>query len=323
MSRTAAPNKSRVNDPLRDETLVALQRIIDPIVNLMFETGVTVREFSHLLRERAVRATANRVSKESGRKSKSQIAIITGLSRSEVARILKSNDESARKRLGQHPARRVLAAWFESPRFLKANGDPAVLPIFGKRKSFEQLVALHSGGIPVRAMLDELTRIDALEMLPDQKVKAKSRVPILTGLTGGAISLIGERTRDLLDTLISNLRCNSKPFFEGTALLDESDPKSVSLIRKEISEQGANFIDSANALFGRSRHRISRPDLGSNAKCRLGVTVYYFQDSIEPTATPTIKTNFGRRRNLQRQSRRTSKKLKRNSVDRSVITDRS
>jgi len=289
----------------------------------MFETGVTVREFSHLLRERAVRVAANRVLKESGRKSKSQIAIITGLPRSEVARILKSSDKSPRKRLGLHPARRVLAAWFESPRFLKANGDPAVLPIFGKRKSFEQLVALHSGGIPVRAMLDELTRIDALEILPDQKVKAKSRVPILIGLTGGAISLIGERTRDLLDTLTSNLRRNSKPLFEGTALLDESDPKSVSLIRKEISEQGANFIDGANALFGRSRHRTSRPDVGSKAKCRLGVTVYYFEDNIEADATPAIKTNFGHRKNLQRQGRRTSKKLTRNSVNRSTMKDRS
>jgi len=76
---------------------------------------------------------------------------------------------------------------------------------------------MHSRGIPVRAMLDELTQIDAVERLEDQRVRAKSRIPILTGMTGGAIEVIGERTRDLLDTLTNNLRRTSKPLFEGTA----------------------------------------------------------------------------------------------------------
>jgi transketolase C-terminal domain/subunit len=51
---------------------------------------------------------------------------------------------------------------------------------------------LHSGGIPVRAMLDELIQIDAIEPLEDQRVRAKSRIPILTGLTKSAISGIGQ-----------------------------------------------------------------------------------------------------------------------------------
>jgi hypothetical protein len=165
-----------------------------------------VHEFSHLVRDSAVRVAARRVSRESGRDSKSRVAIITGLPRSEVARILKSDAVSPSKRVAQPPSRRILTAWHENPRFLSADGDPAVLPIFGKRRSFEQLVALCGRGIPVRAMLDELTQLDAVERLPDQRVKAKSRIPIPTGLTGDAIAAIGERTGDLLETLTSNLR---------------------------------------------------------------------------------------------------------------------
>jgi hypothetical protein len=308
MQSTAASHKSRFNDPLKEVTIVALRRVIDPLVNLMFDAGLTVHEFSHLVRERAVRTAARRVSKESGRDSKSRVAIITGLPRSEVARILKSDDVTSRKRLGQHPARKVLAAWFDNPRFLAANGDPAVLPIFGKRRSFERLVAMHSGGIPVRAMLDELTQIDAVERLSDQRVKARSRTPILTGLTGSAIAGIGERTRDLLETLTNNLRCVSTPLFEGTALLEESDLELVSLIRREIAEQGANFIDSANSLFSRSRVKPNRSIAKASTKCRLGVTVYYFQDAIEGTAPSKTETTYGRRKNLQRQRRPTNRK---------------
>jgi hypothetical protein len=311
MRRTTAPHNLHSNDPLKEATIAALKRVVGPLVDLMFDTGVTVHEFGHLVRESAVRAAATRISRESGRDSKSRVAIVTGLPRSEVARILKSGDASPNKRVGEHPSRRILAAWYANPRFLAANGDPAVLPIFGKRRSFEQLVTMCSPGIPVRAMLDELTQIDAIERLSDQRVKAKSRIPILTGLTASAIAVVGERTGDLLETLTSNLRRKSNPLFEGTALVDEIDFDMVTLARREIEEQGANFINSANSLLNRSRARPSRSNAKASMKCRLGVTVYYFQDDIERTAEPGTNTTYMRRKNLQRKRRPNSKRTTR------------
>jgi hypothetical protein len=312
MRKTTAPDKLRSNDPLKEATITALKRVVGPLVDLMFDTGVTVHEFAHLVRESAVWAAARRVSRESGRDSKSRVAIVTGLPRSEVARILKSDDASSSKRAGQHPSRRILAAWYENPRFLAANGDPAVLPIYGKRRSFEQLVAMCSRGIPVRAMLDELTQIGAIERLSDQRVKAKSRIPILTGLTGSAIAAIGERAGDLLETLTNNLRRKANPLFEGTALVDETDLDMVTLVRREIEEQGANFINSANSLLNRSRARPSRSSAKTSAKCRLGVTVYYFQDDIERAAESRAETIYMRRKNLQRKHRPNGKRTTRN-----------
>jgi hypothetical protein len=309
MAKSVAPHRSRLNDPLKEATIVTLKRVVDPLVDLMFDAGVTVHEFSQLIRERAVQIAARRVSKESGRDSKSRVAIITGLPRSEVARILRSDNVSPSTRLGQHPARKVLAAWFENPRFLAENGDPAVLPIFGKRRSFEQLVAMHSRGIPVRAMLDELTQIGAVERLTDQRVKAQSRVPILTGLTVSAIAGIGERTRDLLETLTNNLRRTSNPMFIGTTVTDETDLEMVSLVRREIAEQGTSFINSANSLFSRSSSKPSRSIAKTSAKCRLGVTIYYFQDDVESAEkSKTEVLTRAPRKNLQRQRRPTSRK---------------
>src|ERR1700733_8361715 len=158
--------------PFKETAITALKRVVDPLVDLMFDTGITVQEFSRLVRDRAVRSAAARIARESGRNSNSRVAIITGLARSEVARILEANEPWFTARGEQHPARRVLAAWHDNQRFLATNGEPAVLPIFGKRKSFERLVAAaHSGGIPVRAMLDQLVQISAVEILPDQRVK--------------------------------------------------------------------------------------------------------------------------------------------------------
>ena len=298
------PLESRSHDPFKESTISALRRLIDPLIDLMFDTGITVQEFSQLVRDRAVRSAAARVTRESGRSSNSRVAIITGLARAEVARILDTNESLLSSRVGQHPARRVLAAWYDNPRFLAANGDPAVLPIFGRRKSFEQLVATYSGGIPVRAMLDQLAQISAVEILPGQRVKVKSRVPIFKGMTCSAIANVGERTGDLLSTLKNNLRTTSTPLFEGTAFVCNVDLGAVPLVRRQIAEQGAAFIDGASSLLTRSRSSPRRSGMRENSRCRVGVTVYYFENELASESDVRTSIDQVRRKNLQRQYKR-------------------
>ncbi len=275
--------------------MVALAHVLDPMLELMFDAGVTVQEFKYLLRERAVRAATRRVIKDSGRNNKSRVAIITGLPRSEIAKISNSLDTYTKSKLGQHPARRVLSAWFEDTNFLDASGEPADLPIFGKRRSFERLVAMHGGGIPVRAMLDELLQLEAVEILSDQRVKAKSRIPISVGLTTNAIGAVGERCGDLLHTLTNNVRRNNPALFEATSQFSDINPDMIPIVRREIAEQGISFINGANALLKRSRSRRY-----ITGKCRLGVTVYYFEELAENGNGHAKKSKRIQRTNLRR-----------------------
>jgi Family of unknown function (DUF6502) len=298
-----ARRKSQRDDPIREATISALKHVIDPLLELMFDAGVTVQEFNHLLRNRAVHAASKRVVRECGRNSKSRVAIVTGLPRSEVSKILESRNSDAKANLGQHPARRVLAAWYENARFLAPTGEPAVLPIFGKKRSFERLVSAHGAGIPVRAMLDELTQIDAVERLANQQVRAKSRVPILTGLTTNAIAAIGERCGDLLQTLTNNVRLPSRPLFEATALICDADSSMVPIVRREIAEQGVSFINGASSLLKRSKKKSRKSPPSSAARCRLGVTVFYFEEDVEMKLKPEKEVKRNRRTNLRRHQR--------------------
>lgn len=296
--RMRSSQESRSDDPLKETTIAALERVTEPLINLIFDAGITVQELCRLVRETAVRSAAARIARESGRGSNSRVAIMTGLPRAEVARILSVNSVLPSSHPVQHPARRVLAAWYDDRRYLGPGGEPAVLPIFGKRKSFEQLVATHSGGIPVRAMLDQLAQINAVEILVGQRVKARSRVPIFKGMTSTAVANLGERTGDLLRTLTSNLRATSDPLFEETALLSDVDTGAVPLVRRQIAEQGAAFIDGATSLLARSRINPRRSNLKGYPQCRVGVTVYYFQDEI--TSDRSVNHAQRRRKNLQR-----------------------
>ncbi len=112
----------RNHDPLRDATGEAIGRILEPLLDLMVDLGMTVQELNTIIRERAIRNAARRVLVETGRESISRVAIETGIPRADVARVLRSRAKRPAMRPTHHPARRVLAAWYEDNRFLSRAG---------------------------------------------------------------------------------------------------------------------------------------------------------------------------------------------------------
>ena len=286
------------SDPVKEAMVNTLQRVLDPLLELMFDAGITMQEFNRIARDRAVRTATKRVAKASGRESRSRVAIMTGLPRTEVARILNSRDPLTGTKLGQHPARRVLAAWHDDPRFLEPNGEPSVLAIFGKKLSFEHLVARYGGGIPIRAMLDELVELDAVERLGDQTVRAKVRLPIMTGLSNRSINAVGERGKDLLMTLVHNLHRSLEPFFEATAVVEkEINEDLVELVRREIAKRGSNFVDGAKSILDRAV--LNPAKLGAKSY-RVGVTAYYFQQELDRSLLSRAQMKNVSRKNLKR-----------------------
>jgi hypothetical protein len=252
--------KSEAPDPLRAATVAALKQIADSLLEVMFDAGITVQQLNYVMRERAVQAARKRVLKDTGRVSNSRVAIITGLSRSEVARIARSPDEYTKSKRGQNPAWRLLAAWFNDARYLTPDGAPATLPIFSKNRSFESLVGVHGAGLPVRAMLDEL----------------------------------------ILQTLAKNMERSASPLFEATSLVLDANPKLVPITRREIEKQATSFISSSSSLLSRSRQRDLAGSARRPAKCRVGVTVYYFESVINQKEGKDKIESARPRRNLRR-----------------------
>jgi hypothetical protein len=289
------------SDPLKEATFHALSQLIDPLLGLMFDTKVTVREFTHLLRRKAVVTANNRLLREAKHSNKSRVAILTGLPRSEVTRLLARGTALGDARRVQHPTRKILSAWFDDSSFLTKEGEPAVLPAFGRRKSFERLVEKYGGGVPVRAMLDELTRIKAIEWLKDQKIRPRHRIPTSTGLTATSISMMGERGRDLLETLLANAHATKDPLFEATAAIDNVDTAAISVGRREILQQGTNFISGIDGLFNQLKRSSGRAGARSrHGDKRIGVTVFYFEETPIKKEIASGDREVSRRKNLRR-----------------------
>jgi hypothetical protein len=84
-------------------------------------------------------------------------------------------------------------------------------------------------------------------------------------------------------------------------LVSDADPSMVSVVRREIAEQGESFINGANSILNRSRKRSASSTRKASKKCRIGVTVYYFQD--ESNEKSQSEVTMTPRKNLRRQRR--------------------
>ena len=124
------------------------------IAAILLPLGFGVGDFVAAAKLAFVEAAADQIKKRRERPSTARIAVVTGLSRAEVAKIRASKQNAPRPFAAQR-TERVMHGWFTDPRYVGPDGRPRPLSMTGPG-SFDELVRMHSGDIPRRAVLAEL-----------------------------------------------------------------------------------------------------------------------------------------------------------------------
>lgn len=256
----------------------ACRSILKPLVRLLLQEGIAAGELADLCKAVYVESAAEKHRKKSGSFNQSRIAIVTGLTRAEVKRLLTSPaSATARHEWHMHRASRVLLGWFHDPDFLDDRGSPKTLPVKGKQRSFRALVQRYSGDIPVRAMLDELKSSGAITGTKAGHVRVRKKTPTRTGLDARSISAIGDKVATYLTTLIQNATNEEKALFEATAFSTALDGAHLPILRRDIDVQGRSFIASVEDQLRLSARR-ARPKISGASRGRVGVAVFVFED---------------------------------------------
>lgn len=240
--------------------------------------GISAPEFSSVCKQVYVEAAAGRLAKSAKRVNRSRIAIVTGLTRAEVTRLLNSQPSAATVRQRHlHRASRVLNGWLSDPDFASRKGRPRDLPLKGGRRSFEALVKRYSGDIPPRAMLDELSAMSAVRRQKNGRVRAIKREFPGSPVRSRDIAALGIRAGTLLETLCHNLEHPSNPIFAASVTGTAVDPRIVDLLLQRIETQGTDFLRRIDDQF---RHPPGgyRPRTGAGGE-RLGVTVFAHRET--------------------------------------------
>ena len=277
----------------------ALLQLLEPLVEFVLDSGLSTQELHSILREAAIRIVAARQMETARRVNISGIAASTGIPRAEISRILKlsPNTSGSIAERQQQTTNRILAAWHQDPKFTTAEGKPADLKIYGRGSTFETLVKNHGRGIPSRAIVDELTRAGAAEVLPFGLLRVRTSVTVDRGMTPQVIRSFGLRAAELLATMLQNMRNPENPRFIASISGSNISQAFMPLFRKALANKGANFLADIQESLLRDAVSAS-PGKNSSPTNRVSVTVFYHEASRKAKQVSGAKKK--RRRNFRR-----------------------
>ena len=194
--------------PLQALSAATLQ-LLRPLVTILLRNNVSHRTFAELAKRVYVEVANAEFGIAGKKQTTSRIAILTGLTRKEVQRLLaQPPDTEPVSAKEYHRASRVITGWVRDPDFGDGKGHPHPLRMEGKRASFSTLVKRYSGDIPIRAMADELLRVGAVKQLKDGRICLLSRGYTPQKGPVEKLQVLGSDTADLIMTIDHNLTKN-------------------------------------------------------------------------------------------------------------------
>ncbi|MEO0421015.1 MAG: DUF6502 family protein [Pseudomonadota bacterium] len=287
MNPPSIPDQQLPGD--KSSVLAAFRRLMRPLVKMLIRQGVAFGEFAEVLKQVYVEVASDHYALPNKKISGSRIAILTGLTRKDVKRIVDFlNDSEGDTTVAPAPnlnrATRVLSGWHQDPDFTGPYGFPVDLPFEGS-PSFSELVKRYSGDMPARAMLEELQRVGAVARQDDGCFRVLTRYYIATRSPMEA-QYLGDVLHDLASTIEFNFDPErnelSPKRFERWVATDKVDPAAMEDFRDIVKEGGSRFLERLDTWL--SLHEITSSDDTDASPTRTRVGVYFYEDSNPKTS---------------------------------------
>ncbi len=252
-------------------------RVFKPVVILFLRNSVPFQTASDWLKRIYVDVALGnkefRINPDK-KQTKTRVAVLTGLSRVEIDRVLKIEKPLEVTEQKWNRAIKVLSGWTSNDKYLDKSSLPLSLPIVGD-VSFTTLVEEYSGGATMRSVLDELVHVKSV-VLNSNKVKILRNdyaiIPSEQKLLNLEIS--GMSTGDLLNTLVFNDKiedANQKRFQKLVAGLH---------IPKNEVEDAKQFIykETNKLLVSIDKKLTPLASETSSNTYTIGLGAYYFEE---------------------------------------------
>lgn len=230
--------------------VLALRRVLRPLVRLMLARGVTLPYLTELLKALMVEVADKEFRIGAKAPTDSRVSLVTGVHRKDVSRLRQAMDSSAEivpsvVSLGAQ----LVAVWLGSPRYLDEEGRPRPLPRFvseGGELSFEGLVASVNSDIRSRVVLDEWLRLGVVHFDDERRVclNAAAFVPA-AGFDEKAFYL-GHNLHDHAAAAAHNLLGGQPAFLERSVHYDALSPGSIQLLARQSEEFGMKALLALN-----------------------------------------------------------------------------
>jgi hypothetical protein len=267
----------------------ALAALLRPLCRVLLRQSMSFLAFEEIAKRVYVDVAMTEFGIEGKQPSVSRAAILSGLTRKEVSRLLSepstvSGGEGER----YNRAARVLTGWLRDPAFADAGGQPRALADEGD-EGFAGLVRRHGGDVPVRAVLDELLRVGAVQRDAAGHIELRSRAYVPAASTDDKLAILGTDVGDLISTIDHNLAPRtSGPRFQRKVMYHRIPGSALPGFRKLSAMQSQALLERLDRWLQEHDTGIDdeAPGLpGEPPLARVGVGVYYFEEPAGPSAS--------------------------------------
>ena len=268
---------------LKEHVIRSCRHLILPVVGFLLRHGVTWSEFSDLSKEAFVMVARSDYGVQGRPTNNARVAMLTGLSRREVARVRNclldgadTDDEQHGNQISQ-----ILTGWHVDPEFVDASGQPKDLPVTGPKGSLDSLLKRYAGDLPYGAIRKEMQQRELIEEPSDGIFRVLRRDYIYSELDPGVVSRMARALHDHAATLEHNLNEQrlSAPRFEAIADNASIKPATYKVFKHLVEERGLSFLQDMDAWL--SENEVDSSLDTDTRTLRLGVGVYLIYDENE------------------------------------------
>lgn len=265
--------------------LAAFRHLLVPLVRILLRNGIAFNEFAEVIKTVYSHVAAKEFAVPGRRMSYSRVAIMTGLTRKEVARLF-GEDDKLRKALESNANRvaRVLQGWHNDPQFMGPYGYPRDLsfePEIGGGPCFGDLVKRYSGDMPPRAMLDELLRVKATVQVEETGlIRVQKRTYIPEEFAPELIEVFAKGVRRYVETIDHNIQEQdpSRKRFERWVFPDYGiRVQDWQAFRDLVQDRLQDVIEDLDTRFA----MFNRPAGDEHEGVSVGVGLYLYRDDPE------------------------------------------
>jgi hypothetical protein len=268
-------------DVIRDAIFNACRHLMRPIVRFLLRHKVTHAEFAELAKDVYVDVARREYGIQGRPTNNSRVAMMTGLSRREVARVRDRLLEDSEDLYGRRGNRisRVLAGWHSDEDFIDADGNPLALPATGSTGSLSELFRRYAGDLPYGALVKEMLG-EGLIAAHGESYRVLKRDYTYKALDPGIVEQMSVSLHDHAATLDHNLdeERKSPPRFEGLADNANIPARSARAFMKLVENRGMDFLTEMDGWL--SDHEKDADDDAGGRLVRVGVGVYLISDDI-------------------------------------------
>jgi len=273
---------------IKEHVIKSCRYLLLPIVQFLLRHGVTWSEFSDLSKDTYVHVARSDYGIQGRPTNNARTAILTGLSRREVARVRDrlmrgglDTDESRGNRISQ-----ILSGWHSDAEFTDEKGRPKVLPAIGLSGSLPSLLKRYAGDLPHGAVLKEMQKRALIEELKDGSYRVLRRDYVYSEIDPEVVTRLSIALHDHAATLEHNVNENrpTGPRFEALADNAYIRPSTYEAFRTLVEERGLSFLEEMDAWLSDNEIENARETNANTV--RLGVGVYLIHDESDEGLIP-------------------------------------